>query len=409
MRSDRWWLVWPLRAQSVAPVFVPLLFGCLQDAAAQEGHEAGVSPATSIIGFYQRHVSDLRQTHCPFSPSCSQYAVDAVHRHGLLVGAALACDRLVRCNTSARRYYVRGSDRRLLDPVEGEAPSRVVPRVPSWLLPSIDVEPPLQPAGPSKALEYASFATALAQDGDCDRASTEYRRASYMADTPEMAHWAYMRSGACFYDLERWQTAAEEFLHADGHAQTDAEQHTARRLAAACQFNDGNFAASEALLRESNSPVDDDTEALVLLGLCDMAVGRWGDARQRLTGSLEGPLGRNYPARLHYLIDQTTKGERLPHRSAGFAGALSLILPGSGQVYCGRVQDGLRHLIFNGALIYTIVELARDEHYAAAYLVSGIELPFYLGNILGARRTAQAFDRKARLSFVASTLETTER
>jgi len=77
-------------------------------------------------------------------------------------------------------------------------------------------------------------------------------------------------------------------------------------------------------------------------------------------------------------------------------------------MYCGRVQDGLRHLVFNGALIYTIVELLRGDHYAAAYLVAGIELPFYLGNIFGARRTAQAFDRNARLSFVASTLARTE-
>jgi putative membrane protein insertion efficiency factor len=35
---------------------------------------------------------------CRFTPSCSQYAMDAVHAHGALAGSALAAKRICRCH-----------------------------------------------------------------------------------------------------------------------------------------------------------------------------------------------------------------------------------------------------------------------------------------------------------------------
>jgi putative membrane protein insertion efficiency factor len=35
---------------------------------------------------------------CRFTPSCSQYAMDAIHAHGALTGGALAARRICRCH-----------------------------------------------------------------------------------------------------------------------------------------------------------------------------------------------------------------------------------------------------------------------------------------------------------------------
>lgn len=35
---------------------------------------------------------------CRFEPTCSQYALDALRRHGAVAGAALATGRLLRCH-----------------------------------------------------------------------------------------------------------------------------------------------------------------------------------------------------------------------------------------------------------------------------------------------------------------------
>lgn len=51
-----------------------------------------------LLRLYQRVVSPLLPPSCRFYPSCSQYALVAVQRHGVVRGAGLATWRLLRCN-----------------------------------------------------------------------------------------------------------------------------------------------------------------------------------------------------------------------------------------------------------------------------------------------------------------------
>jgi hypothetical protein len=53
--------------------------------------------ALAITG-YQRLVSPYLGPACRFYPSCSQYAKEAVLKHGVLRGLLLAARRIVRCN-----------------------------------------------------------------------------------------------------------------------------------------------------------------------------------------------------------------------------------------------------------------------------------------------------------------------
>ena len=48
---------------------------------------------------YQRHLSPLKGApSCRFTPTCSQYAAEALARHGALRGSWLAAARIARCN-----------------------------------------------------------------------------------------------------------------------------------------------------------------------------------------------------------------------------------------------------------------------------------------------------------------------
>lgn len=51
-----------------------------------------------LIRGYQQVISPLFPSTCRFYPSCSNYAVTAVERHGLIKGGWLAVKRVVRCN-----------------------------------------------------------------------------------------------------------------------------------------------------------------------------------------------------------------------------------------------------------------------------------------------------------------------
>ena len=50
------------------------------------------------IRLYQRAISPALPSRCKYHPSCSEYAVQAVRRYGVLRGVVLAGWRLLRCN-----------------------------------------------------------------------------------------------------------------------------------------------------------------------------------------------------------------------------------------------------------------------------------------------------------------------
>ena len=51
-----------------------------------------------LIRGYQIVLSPVLPPSCRFHPSCSQYALEAVTRHGALKGGWLAARRLARCH-----------------------------------------------------------------------------------------------------------------------------------------------------------------------------------------------------------------------------------------------------------------------------------------------------------------------
>jgi putative membrane protein insertion efficiency factor len=409
------------------------------------GAEPGHDPASKAIGFYQRHISSLRHARCPFEPSCSQYALEVIRSRGMLAGAPLVADRLMRCNAAAARFYARGPSGRLHDPAQGPAPPPSRPRVPAWLLPTVREAPPWHPDSSQAArtgtaarlAEVVSFAEELARDGDCERAATEFARAAHVENADPWRVWAHLRSGDCYFAHEAWSEAEAEFRDAARFAGPEGATLQARALAAACRFNRGDFAAAQALLAGADAepppaaaafaaaplspPADASppaaaaaavplrTRALGLQGLCDMARGDWARAQDAFRLGLQVSGETLHPVKLRFLAETASHGPDLPRRSPGLAAGLSALVPGTGQMYAGRWQDGLRHLIFNAALLYTVVELAHDRHYAAAYLVAGVELPFYLGNVRGARGAARSFEVARRMEFVAGALAQTDR
>ncbi|HEX5387793.1 MAG TPA: membrane protein insertion efficiency factor YidD [Gemmatimonadales bacterium] len=61
----------------------------------------GQWPRAALLGLirgYQLTLSPLLPPACRFTPSCSQYALEALARHGAIKGAWLAARRVARCH-----------------------------------------------------------------------------------------------------------------------------------------------------------------------------------------------------------------------------------------------------------------------------------------------------------------------
>ena len=58
-----------------------------------------------LIRLYQKHISPCLPRRCRFSPTCSQYALEAITKYGALKGGWLALKRLLRCNPFYKGDY----------------------------------------------------------------------------------------------------------------------------------------------------------------------------------------------------------------------------------------------------------------------------------------------------------------
>jgi len=61
--------------------------------------------ALTALRGYRRHVSPLLPPACRYTPTCSEYAIEAVERHGVVRGGLLAAKRLLSCHPFARGGY----------------------------------------------------------------------------------------------------------------------------------------------------------------------------------------------------------------------------------------------------------------------------------------------------------------
>jgi len=55
-------------------------------------------PLVALIKIYQWIISPAIGPRCRFTPSCSQYAIEALKKHGLIKGGWLSVRRIARCH-----------------------------------------------------------------------------------------------------------------------------------------------------------------------------------------------------------------------------------------------------------------------------------------------------------------------
>ena len=78
------------------------------------------APLVLPIHFYRTHLSKVDGNRCQMEPSCSTFCIDALKKHGFLLGWIMCSDRLVRCGRDEKKASptVRvNNEKRIFDPV----------------------------------------------------------------------------------------------------------------------------------------------------------------------------------------------------------------------------------------------------------------------------------------------------
>jgi hypothetical protein len=64
-------------------------------------------PAILAIRFYQKYLRRFHNRKCIYTPSCSDYGIQAIEKYGIIKGIYYTYMRIKRCNGS---LYQGGSD-----------------------------------------------------------------------------------------------------------------------------------------------------------------------------------------------------------------------------------------------------------------------------------------------------------
>lgn len=68
-------------------------------------------PLIWLIKFYRKNISPTTPPSCKFTPTCSQYGLEAIEKFGAFKGGFMALWRILRCNPFSKGGY---------DPVPGK-------------------------------------------------------------------------------------------------------------------------------------------------------------------------------------------------------------------------------------------------------------------------------------------------
>lgn len=58
-----------------------------------------------IINIYRKYISPMKAPCCIYSPTCSEYAIEAISKYGAFKGGFLAIKRILRCNPFSKGGY----------------------------------------------------------------------------------------------------------------------------------------------------------------------------------------------------------------------------------------------------------------------------------------------------------------
>lgn len=57
-----------------------------------------VMMAVGIIKIYRKFISPIKRPTCRFYPTCSQYAMESLEKHGIILGTYKALIRILKCH-----------------------------------------------------------------------------------------------------------------------------------------------------------------------------------------------------------------------------------------------------------------------------------------------------------------------
>jgi tetratricopeptide (TPR) repeat protein len=242
-----------------------------------------------------------------------------------------------------------------------------------------------------EAQQQIQYAQQLFDEGQFRRAAEEFERFAFFFPNDPQRRAAIFNAGRCYLQASDGLLALQRLNALTEHDEMDPLDVEARFLTAECYLAMSNAHQAvvrlhDLITRAIDPAIKDRAYARIgwiLIGQLD-----WNGAQEAF-GHLS-TAGREHHG-IDAIEERLTQADRIPHKSPTLAGALSIV-PGVGQLYCGRYQDAAAALIVNGGLFWAAYESFDHDLNALGGLLTIVGLGFYTANIYGAVSSAHKYN-----------------
>ncbi len=237
------------------------------------------------------------------------------------------------------------------------------------------------------APDYFSKAVRIFSEGRYFEASIEFERAIfYESDSNRIVQYKYYKS-LCYKELAQYNKALEVLNGINLENVHDTLFMMIRYEQAVCSYfnNDINQALSDINeIRTRIRDTIDSSDIIPLNILCLNALRNWGNALLLWNKYIENyPLQDSLKDIFKTEITRLYDKENIPRfYSPGKAGNLSRFIPGSGQIYCGSIPEGVLNFLINISLLgYSAWEIYSKYYITGNFIGLGFFNKFYMGGI----------------------------
>lgn len=351
-----------------------------------------------LIRCYQSVISPSKGSHCPMTPHCSAFGLQAFQTRDPLTAFILTSDRLHRCGHDLGHYDLALVDGqpRFVDPLpapRGQAapsaePSEPQPMAPTMPPSAAGVSSP--PADDAQAkTQLLAFAESLETYGDLPRAITEYLR--YLAYYPDDA--ATARAYIGLVRAHYLQRGFEDVIRLGRQAPTrcsPAEVAEIRYYVGLAYYGVENHPAAQRTFAElAQGGIEPYASKASVLSAASLAhLGRWQES-----GAAFAAVPSTNPywqqAQLNVAICDAAADPNL--KSPSLAGVLSIV-PGLGYAYAGYPKTAFSAFLVTSGFIWATVESFDRGNEGLGALLGVLSFGWYSGNIYGAVESAHRYN-----------------
>ena len=247
------------------------------------------------------------------------------------------------------------------------------------------------------------YAAQLFESGDYQAARLAYKRLLFYDPDTEFRDIADYRIAQTYYyqnDATRAEGLFREFpaIHPNSPLRFQSQLMLGQLHFDAAEYSQARSSLFE-LLHASTEP-EVVAAAHYLRGWCYIHTTDWNKAISELRQVNTSQMGVFREKKASELADTLLEETPLPSKSPQVAGWLSTVVPGSGQLYVGKVKEGVLAAALSGTFIYLAVDAIRDRRYIDCAGISLVGWQFYWGNRTDAQQLASEYNKHHEQAFI---------